>query len=167
MRVSSYCEGTTRVGTRTGGRAESAGEFPNGSFSITVQGPHSRWLSGSFGPVAHGFDVVAVRVTHESSEITIVVLRPEARLVKHFGAQRRRRVMALPHGRAVGGHEGDVRFNGNRRLLIAFRSRRQVSEVRRNLWNPRSPRRGFLQGEPKHGVVKRALVGRSAHWMAR
>ena len=42
----------------------------------------------SLGLVTDRFDVVAVRIPHESAVVSGVVLRPDSGLVQHFGASR-------------------------------------------------------------------------------
>ena len=57
-----------------------------------------------------GFDVVAVRVADEGAVVVLVVLGPHSWLVQHLGAGADGSVEEGPHGRTVGGLEGDVRL---------------------------------------------------------
>ena len=58
--------------------------------------------------VAHGLDVVPVRITDERREVVRVVFGPEARLVKDRGTRRDGRVEEGADGLPVGSRKGDV-----------------------------------------------------------
>ena len=60
--------------------------------------------------MADGFDVVAVGVADERTEVVLVVLGPDARFVEHLGAVGDGGVEEGLHGSAVGSGEGEVRL---------------------------------------------------------
>src|SRR5215469_9049522 len=70
----------------------------------------ARLTSGLLGPVADGFDVVAVRVAHEGTVVGGVIFRPEAGLMQHLGASILRGSKEGPHGGPVGRREREVRL---------------------------------------------------------
>ena len=58
--------------------------------------------------VTNGLDVVAVGIAHERAVVAGVVLGPKPGLVEHLGPLRHGSIKEGPHGRPVGGVEGDV-----------------------------------------------------------
>lgn len=67
-------------------------------------------LPALFGAVRDRLDVVAVWIADERAEVARVVLRPDLRLVEHFGAGFDGSSKERPDGRPVSGLEGDMRF---------------------------------------------------------
>ena len=64
--------------------------------------------AGRLAGVADRLDVVALGVADEGAVVGRVVLRPQPRLVERLGAGGQRLGVPGPHGRGVGGAEGDV-----------------------------------------------------------
>jgi hypothetical protein len=83
------------------------------------------------------FDVIVVRIVHESPEVAGVIFRPKPRLMERFGTLSQGRLVERAHGVFVGGLEGDVG------------SRSGPSPVPSAIQNVGSPSRPYPMASPK------------------